>query len=371
MEPRPDLSEMCCINPDCALYGQRGADNLMVRKTYGQDQIRYLRCLCCGEEFSERKGTALFNLKVSEAHAAAIIDHLDAGCGVVSTAQLVGVSKDTVSRLIRVTGRISRTIHDRKVRNLTPVAVQLDEKWSYTGKKQGHLTQGDDPTKLGDQWDLISLDPQTKLLISLVPGPRTSKTLEQLVEDTASRLSPDAPPPALFTDGEPAYPPLLLKTFGHFYPAPRPRGKGRPKAPILRVPHALVYAQVLKTYQNGRVVHVEIRPIFGKGKLAGVVQALGWKKVNLSAIERFNLTDRCRNRRKVRKTLAFSKQPTFHAWMTWISAVRYNFVHPHRSLRRLGADGRWEARTPAMEAGLADHPYSTLELLRLCPVGLR
>ncbi len=95
MEPRPALFELWCINPDCALDGQRGADNLIVRKTYGQDQIRYLCCISCGEEFSERKGTALFHLKVSETQAAAIIDHLDAGCGVVSTAQLVGVSKDT------------------------------------------------------------------------------------------------------------------------------------------------------------------------------------------------------------------------------------------------------------------------------------
>jgi hypothetical protein len=27
-------------------------------------------------------------------------------------------------------------------------------------------------------------------------------------------------------------------------------------------------------------------------------------------------------------------------------------------------------RTPAMAAGLADHLFSTLELLRLCPLGL-
>jgi len=370
MEPRPDLSELCCITPECSLYGQREADNLTVRKIYGKDPIRYLRCHACGEEFSERKGTALFHLKIPEAQAAAIIDHLDAGCGVVATAGLVGVAKDTVSRLIRVTGRISRSFHDRRVRNLTPRAFQVDEKGSYPGKKQGHLTPEDDPTHGGDRWDLNSLDPQTKLLVSLIPGPRTEETLQQGVADAASRLAPDAPPPAIFTEGEPAYPQIILRTFGHAYPAPRSSTKGRPPAPILRVPQDLVYAQVLKTSRNGRVVHVEIRPLFGKGKLAGGVQTLGGNQVNLSAIERFNLTARCRNRRKVRKTLAFSKRPTFHAGMTWISAVRYNFVHPHRSLRRRGADGRWEPRTPAMEAGLADHPYSTLELLRLCPIGL-
>jgi hypothetical protein len=29
---------------------------LKLRKTYGKDQIRYLHCASCGEEFSERKG---------------------------------------------------------------------------------------------------------------------------------------------------------------------------------------------------------------------------------------------------------------------------------------------------------------------------
>jgi transposase-like protein len=370
MEPRPDLKQLCCINPECARYGQRGADNLTVRKIYGKDQIRYLRCRSCGEEFSERKGTALFNLKIPEAQAAAIIDHLDAGCGVVSTAQLIGVAKDTVSRLIRVTGRISQKLHHQWIRNLTPMALQFDEKWSYVKKKQRHLTPQDDPVEAGDHWDLDSMDPQTKLLISLVPGPRTAQALEQVVEDAASRLAPQAPQPALFTDGEPAYPPLILRTFGHYYPAPRRATTGRPPAPILRVPQDLIYAQVVKTKQKGRVVNVDIRPIFGKGKLPKVIKALGWKKANTSAIERFNLTDRDRNRRKMRKTLAFSKRSSFHDWMSWISAVRYNFLHPHRSLRRRTPDGRWEHRTPAMAAGLADHIYSTLELLRLCPVGL-
>ena len=66
----------------------------------------------------------------------------------------------------------------------------------------------------------------------------------------------------------------------------------------------------------------------------------------------------------------FGKRSAFHDWMSWISAVRYNFLHSHRSLRRRMPNGRWEHRTPAMAAGLADPIYSTLELLRLCPVGL-
>ena len=95
-EPRPALENLCCLNTQCKTYGQRGQANLRVRKTYGADRIRYLRCGCCGEEFSERKGTALFNGKISEAQAVSVIEHLDSACGLNATARLVGVSKDAV-----------------------------------------------------------------------------------------------------------------------------------------------------------------------------------------------------------------------------------------------------------------------------------
>ena len=96
------MENLCCLNAQCNAYGQRGQANLRVRKIYGADRIRYLRCGCCGEEFSERKGTALFNCKIGEAQAISVIEHLDSACGLNATARLVGVSKDAVRRLLRV-----------------------------------------------------------------------------------------------------------------------------------------------------------------------------------------------------------------------------------------------------------------------------
>lgn len=63
----PPLTGLACVNPACELYGQRAADSLTVRKVYGADQIRYLRCRRCCEEFGERKNTAPFNYKIGEA----------------------------------------------------------------------------------------------------------------------------------------------------------------------------------------------------------------------------------------------------------------------------------------------------------------
>ena len=92
---RPDLDTLACVNPEC----------LTIRKVYGYDRIRLLRCRIFGDEFSERRGSALFNTKLPEAKAEDIISHLDEGCSVRATARLVKVAKETVARLLRVAGR--------------------------------------------------------------------------------------------------------------------------------------------------------------------------------------------------------------------------------------------------------------------------
>jgi transposase-like protein len=126
METRASLESLCCVNEECKENRQRGKGNLRVRKEYGQDQIRYLKCSKCGAEFSERKGTALFNCKIAESKAVSIIDHLDSRNGVTATARLVKAAKDTVSRLSRLTGRVFRGLHNVLAKDTLPQALQFD-----------------------------------------------------------------------------------------------------------------------------------------------------------------------------------------------------------------------------------------------------
>ena len=86
--------------------------------------------------------------------------------------------------------------------------------------------------------------------------------------------------------------------------------------------------------------------------------------VNTSFVERHNGTDRNRCSRKVRKTYAFSKDWKVHRAATALSYFSYNFCWPVRTLREKGTDGKWQQRTPAMAAGLTDHPWSLTEWLR-------
>lgn len=363
MTPKKSIDSLCCLNTECKEYGQTGRKNLSVRKIYGKDNIRYLRCHFCCQEFSERKGTGLFNLKIREEKAVSVIEHLDSGCGVVNTCRLVGVSKETVRRLIMTVGKSSMDIHNILVRNVNATALQFDEKWSFTGKKKANIKPEDEEGSNGDRWDINGIDPVSKLLLTLISGPRTAENIHAAVKDSFSRLSTESGIPPIFTDGEVSYVEAIKQTFGKVYPVSRKSIYGPTPSPIIRVPHNLVYAQIIKHRQGGKIKHVEIRPIFGKGKLEQVVQSLGWNKPNTSSIERFNLTDRSRNRRKVRKTLSFSKKQSYHDSMSWINSVLYNFYHTQRGLGQ-----PWERKTPAMASGIADHRYSTLELLRLCPI---
>ena len=133
---RPDLATFACVNAECQHFRQTGHGNLVVRKVYGHDAIRLLRCRTCCEEFSECRGTALFNTKVSEAQAIDVIDHLGEGCSVRSTARLTKVCQATVARLFRVAGRHAERVHQQHVHGLTPRALEFDEQWSFVKKSK-------------------------------------------------------------------------------------------------------------------------------------------------------------------------------------------------------------------------------------------
>ncbi len=110
-----DLSRFCCQNPDCVDYGKRGHGNLSVSGRYGAHQRRLLRCRTCTARFSERKGTPLFDTRLPEDKAVAVLQHLADGCGVRQTGRLVGVNKNTVVRLGLVAGQHAHQLHDELV----------------------------------------------------------------------------------------------------------------------------------------------------------------------------------------------------------------------------------------------------------------
>jgi hypothetical protein len=133
---RPDLDTVACVNTACQMFRQPGQGNLIIRQVYGHDHLRLLRCHTCGEEFSERRGTALFNTTLPEANAEDSIRHLDEGCRIRATSRLVQVAKETVARLLRQAGRHAEQFHEQYVYGRTPQALECDEQWSCVKKSR-------------------------------------------------------------------------------------------------------------------------------------------------------------------------------------------------------------------------------------------
>lgn len=318
---RPAIETLACIDEDCELYGQRGQGNLRVRKTYGKDRIRYVRCGSCGAEFSERKGSALWNTKVSEVRATAVAEHLSEGCSLKATAGLVKVDASVVRRLNRKVGEQGKAFHDERVRDLRVKALEGDERHGYAHDKSR------------PQWEAELIDPESKLILSHVQGKRDETLIRRLLEDGAGRLA-NRHELVLLTDGDASYATLFPEVFGQAYRPSRQGSRGRLPDLRYRIPRTLAHVQVIKHRQGGRLVNTEVRYTHGSHKLVDqTLCQLGYAKPNTSAIERRNGTARRMSAHQVRRSLAFSRRPGTKFALGWWAVTVYNWSRPHRSLR--------------------------------------
>lgn len=344
---RPPIESLACIDPCCELYGQKGRGNLTVRKVYGKDEIRFLRCQCCGAEFSERKNTVLWNTKVSEARAVAVAEHLGEGCSLKATARLARVDFSVVQRLKRKVGEHGEAFHDERGKGLKVRALEGDERHGFAHDKGQ------------PQWEAELIDPESKFIVSQVQGKRDEALIRRLLEDGASRLA-NRHEVVLLTDGDASYATLFPEIFGQAYRPARRGDRGRCPGLRYRIPRTLAHVQIIKHRQGHRLVSTEIRYAHGSRRLIDqTLEHLGYAKPNTSAIERRNGTARRMSAHQVRKSLAFSRRPDTKTALGWWGLTVYNWCRPHRSLRQplsepLGKKSisprhprwRWDLRIP-------------------------
>lgn len=110
------IEVFCCQNKDCKQFGLRNRGNLRFSGWSGVGKkIRMILCATCGYHFSERRGTPLFESRLSEKVALSLMGHLREGCGTRATSRLLDVSKDTVTRYARLSGKHAQDVHDELV----------------------------------------------------------------------------------------------------------------------------------------------------------------------------------------------------------------------------------------------------------------
>jgi hypothetical protein len=209
----------------------------------------------------------------------------------------------------------------------------------------------------------VAFDPEHKLVLAVVPGARTEANARAIVAEVRRRVGCD-PPPLMTCDEYPAYAGAIEEAFSEPAAAPQRREPGRPRIlPRRRLPEDVIYATVHKHRQDGRVIAVERRQVFGTAE--ALEDALGEsaasRRVNTSFVERQDGTDRGRNARKGRKTYRSSKDWQVHEAMTYLTMYSYNSCRCVRTLRVKDEHGRRQQRSPALAAGLTDHVWTWAE----------
>lgn len=267
--------------------------------------------------------------RLSLARRTQVISCLVEGNSIRSTERMTDTHRDTVMRLLVDTGEGCKGLLDAEMRNLSCRRLQVDEIWGYVAKKQRQVQDGDDRSRVGDQWTFVALDPETKLIPSFRVGKRDLGTATAFMCDLSERLANKV---QLSSDALAAYVDAIEQAFGadvdygqavKFYEA-EPIGPGR--------------------YSPPHVVRQEKSVIAGKPDQG---------HISTSLVERQNLTMRMSIRRFTRLTNAFSKKVENHRAAVALHFAHYNFVRLHRTIQC----------TPAMAAGVTPRLWSLEELV--------
>ena len=240
------------------------------------------------------------------------------------------------------------------------------------GKKDKQCNPDDpDDAAQGSYWDHVIIDPETKLIISLVVGRRNADTVVQVFTDFYGRTDGYLPE-VICTDGYGVYEAVILDTYGVWRAELELTAEEEVEfdcngMPQFYFPAEITYARVIKEKESGRVVKVTSAVVLGSQEQAEqtLAESEQSQTINTSFVERYHATQRQFNARKKRKAYTFSKELSFHEACTWLVVVWYNFAWCVRTLRQKVQEDppRYHYRTPAMAAGLADHAWTMHELL--------
>jgi IS1 family transposase len=261
---------------------------------------------------------------------ALVLSLLSEGNSLRTISRVSGIARNTISKLLLDGGEKARDMLDREMANLRVSQLQVDEIWTFVGKKQKMLREDELNTELGDQYVFVALDANTKLVPAFRVGKRTGELARSFMSELSARIVTRF---QLTTDAFNGYAEAVDTVFGL----------------------DIDYAQLNKSY--GEETR-EDRRKYCPAQIIGVSKRIMTgaprrKYISTSYIERQNLTMRMQMRRFTRLTNAFSKKLKYLEAALALHFWYYNFMRIHETLRV----------TPAMEAGISKHLWTWQEFL--------
>jgi len=330
---------------------------------------RIFCCNKCERPFSETRDTVFFDLRTPEEKVMMALKMLLVKVALSDIGFVLDVTEETVLEWLRRAAQKAHDINTHLLRDLPVTQVQLDEMWNVIRRTQA-LQAGPDGESIdwsedGRQWVWISFAPEFRLILAVFVGPRTLASALQLIQMTAAVV---LGVPCFFSDGFSGYLSALIEVYPTLKTFPRTGKPGRPKQSVKEPHQELVYGQVIKNKQKGRLQELVYRVRCGAKRL----EALGLS-ISTSLLERLNLTLRQALAPLVRKSGSFCKDRIQMRRRVVFFQAFYNFARPHMSLRVPLPDQaphatgliqpKWHHRIPGMAAGLTDHVWTFRELL--------
>ena len=265
------------------------------------------------------------------------------GMSIRATVRVTGVAKNTIVKLLNDLGQACSEYQDAALANLTTQRVECDEIWSFCYSKQKNIPEEHAGTfGYGDVWTWVAIDADTKLVPSWLVGERTTEDCYTFLADLRSRLLPGRRI-QMTTDGFGSYPPVVDALW-----------RGNIDYAIVIKEYGAATGDEARRYSPATCTSIEKRALMGSPDE---------DLISTSYVERQNLTMRMGMRRFTRLTNGFSKKVENHAHAISLHFMHYNFGRPHQSLK--GWVGLGKQVTPAMAAGVADHPWSVWEIAAL------
>src|SRR6476620_10017155 len=100
-----------------------------------------------------------------------IIAALTEGMSIRAIERVTGIHRDTIMRLGARVGAGCAALHDRTMHSVRVNRLELDEAWSFVGKKQKNVDRREIAVK-GDQYIYVGMASTSKAIISYRVGKR-------------------------------------------------------------------------------------------------------------------------------------------------------------------------------------------------------